>query len=201
MQGYPQAASGQVIGLLGGSFDPAHDGHVFLTLEAIKRFGLDRVWWVVSPGNPLKQRGPAPLADRMAHARSIMDHPKVVITDIEARLGTSYTAETLAALQARYRDVTFVWLMGADNLAQLDQWQDWHQIMARVPLGVVARPGDTISGRMSKAARIYRNARLAGSDAVLLGRVAPPVWSFVNMPLQDISSTRLRADGDWPSGS
>ena len=111
---YPYARSGQTIGLLGGSFDPAHAGHAHITREALKRFGVDRVWWMVSPGNPLKDRGPAPIEQRMERARSVMDHPRVEVTDIERQLGTRYTAQTLQALQARYRGVRFVWLMGAD---------------------------------------------------------------------------------------
>ena len=114
----PFATSGQVIGLLGGSFDPAHEGHAHITREALKRFGLDRVWWLLSPGNPLKDHGPAPMAQRKARAQAVMDHPRVEITDIEAQLGTRYTAQTLAALRRRYPGVRFVWLMGADNLAQ-----------------------------------------------------------------------------------
>jgi len=197
MLGCPHATAGQVIGLLGGSFDPAHEGHVHITREALKRFGLDRVWWLVSPGNPLKSRGPAPLADRMALAKRVMVHPRVVVADIEARLGTRFTAQTLRRLQQIYPDVRFVWLMGADNLAQLDRWQDWHDIMARVPLGVVARPGDRISARLSKAARIYARDRLVGSDVRLLGQAEPPAWAFVNLPMSDASSTRIRTAGLW----
>ena len=107
-QGFPVAKAGQVVGLLGGSFDPAHEGHVHITRTALKRFGLDRVWWLVSPANPLKKRGPALLSDRMARARQVMQHPRVEVTDIESRLGTRYTAETVAALQARYPAVQFV---------------------------------------------------------------------------------------------
>jgi len=102
MQGWPIARPGQVIGLLGGSFDPAHDGHVHITVSALKRFGLDHVWWLVSPGNPLKSRGPAPLGPRMAQARAVMQHPRVQVTDLESQLGTRYTAQTLAALQRTY---------------------------------------------------------------------------------------------------
>lgn len=100
--------------MLGGSFDPAHTGHAHITREALKRFGLDRVWWLVSPGNPLKVHGPAPMEQRLAHARQIIQHPRVVLTDIEERLGTRHTAQTLTALRARYQGVRFVWLMGAE---------------------------------------------------------------------------------------
>ena len=153
MRRTPFARPGQVIGLLGGSFDPAHEGHVHITREAMKRFGLTRVWWLVSPGNPLKSRGPAPLGQRMARAQAIMRDPRVTVTDIEARLGTRYTAQTLAQLKARYPGARFVWLMGADNLAQFHRWQDWTWIMEHGPGGGLARPLDRIAARMSPAAR------------------------------------------------
>ncbi|MEN8895593.1 MAG: nicotinate-nucleotide adenylyltransferase, partial [Yoonia sp.] len=154
MQGDPIAKAGQVIGLLGGSFDPAHAGHVHITQTALKRFGLDHVWWLVSPGNPLKDRGPAPIEQRLSKARAVMDHPRVTVTNIEERLGTRFTAETISALQDQYPGVRFVWLMGADNLAQFHRWQDWQWIMQNVPVGVIARPGDRISARLSKAAKV-----------------------------------------------
>jgi nicotinate-nucleotide adenylyltransferase len=193
----PFARPGQTIGLLGGSFDPAHDGHVHITREALKRFDLDRVWWLVSPGNPLKTHGPAPLDKRMAQARRVMQHPRVTVTDIEARLGTRYTAQTLKVLQAQFRGVRFVWLMGADNLAQLHLWQDWQWIMANVPVGVLARPGDRISARMSPAARLFAPYRIAGRQSHLLGRSAPPAWCFVNVPMVAQSSSAIRAAGGW----
>jgi nicotinate-nucleotide adenylyltransferase len=194
---HPIAKSGQIIGLLGGSFDPAHAGHVHITTTAIKRFGLDRVWWLVSPGNPLKENGPAPLADRMRTAHAVMNHPRVCVTDIEARLGTRYTADTLAALKTRYAGVRFVWLMGADNLTQLHQWQDWRWIMDNVPIGVVARPGDRIAARLSKAAKIYANARIPGRAAHTLGIQHAPAWSFINLPMSSQSSSAIRARGEW----
>ena len=196
-QGFPIARAGQVVGLLGGSFDPAHEGHVHITRTVMKRFGLDRVWWLVSPANPLKKRGPAPLADRMARARQLMRHPRVTVSDIESRLGTRYTAETIAALQARYPAVRFVWLMGADNLAQLHRWQDWQWIMQNVPVGVLARPNDRISARLSKAAFVYRGAMLQGSASQALARGDAPRWCFVNMPMSDASSTAIRSKGGW----
>ena len=193
----PYAAPGQVIGLLGGSFDPAHEGHAHITREALKRFALDRVWWLVSPGNPLKKRGPAPLEKRMARAREVMQHPKVEVTDIEAQLGTRYTAETLAELRRLYPQVRFVWLMGADNMAQLHLWQDWRQIMESVPIGVLARPGQRISARMSRAAGLYAPYRIPGRFGHLLARAEAPAWCFVNVPMNDASSTAIRARGDW----
>jgi nicotinate-nucleotide adenylyltransferase len=195
--GFPKAARGQSIGLLGGSFDPAHSGHVHVTTEALKRFGLDRVWWLVSPGNPLKAHGPAPLADRLSRAQAIMRHPRAEVTDIEARLGTRYTAETLRELRKRYPGVRFVWLMGADNLAQFHKWQDWRQIIEGVPIGVLARPGDRISARMSPAAKIYAPYRISGIASHLLAQAEAPAWCFVNVPMIDMSSSAIRARGGW----
>lgn len=200
-QGLPSAGRGQVVGLLGGSFDPPHKGHVQITEQALRRFELDRVWWLVSPGNPLKSRGPAPLVDRMQAARAMMQHPQVTVTDAEVQLGTRYTAETLRALQRRYPDVRFVWLMGADNLAQFDQWQDWRWIMENVPIGVLARPGERISARLSKAARVYRGARLPGRAAAILGSCSAPAWCFINMPMNRQSSSAIRGRGEWRSGA
>jgi len=193
----PKAYPGQVIGLLGGSFDPAHDGHAHITREALRRFGLTHAWWLVSPGNPLKARQPAPMADRIARAEKVMNHPRVTITDIEAQLGTRYTAETLNKLVRMYPLTRFVWLMGADNLVQFDQWQDWHWIMENVPVGILARPGDRISARTSKAARLYARYRLSARASTLLGRSVAPCWCFVNVPMVSTSSTMLREQGDW----
>jgi len=198
--GFPIAYPDMTIGLLGGSFDPAHEGHAHITREALKRFRLDRVWWLVSPGNPLKGRGPAPMAERIARARVVMDHPRVVITDIEARLGTRYTAETLQRLRALYPGVRFVWLMGADNLSQFDKWQDWEWIMRNVPIGVFARHGARLSARGSRAADEYAHARVLARDAVRLARLAPPAWCYLDVPMVNLSSSAIRARGDWREG-
>lgn len=186
-----------MIGLLGGSFDPAHEGHVHITKAALKRFGLDRIWWLVSPGNPLKQNGPAPIAWRLAHARKLMQHPKVDVTDIELRLGTHYTAQTIAALQREYPDARFVWLMGADNLTQFHRWKDWQRIMEAVPVGVLARPNDRISARLSRAATVYRRYMLRGNASQGLGQAEAPAWCFVNLPMSSQSSSAIRGSGDW----
>lgn len=195
----PLTRAGQVIGLLGGSFDPPHAGHLHISREALKRFGLDQLWWLVSPGNPLKEHGPAPMARRMAAARALVeDDPRIRISDFEAQAGTRYTAESLAVLQAARPGVRFVWLMGADNLFQLHHWQDWQDIMMRVPVGILARPGKRTLARTSKAAKTYEHVRLPGRKSQLLARSTPPVWCFVNVPMRDISSTRLRQSGAWP---
>ncbi|WP_425045141.1 nicotinate-nucleotide adenylyltransferase [Primorskyibacter sp. S87] len=197
--GVPFARPGQRIGLFGGSFDPPHEGHVHVTRTSLKKFGLDAVWWLVSPGNPLKERGPAPLEQRLAAARSLMQHPRVKVTGIEEQLGTRATIDTLDALQARCPGVRFVWIMGADNLAQFHNWDRWRQILDSVPVGVVARPGDRISARMSPAAQIYRQFRLDGQASHMLGRAEAPAWCFVNMPMMPHSSTAIREKGTWVS--
>ena len=184
--------------MLGGSFDPPHAGHVHISKEALKRFGLDEVWWLVSPGNPLKARGPAPFEKRMAAARALVDHPRISVSDFEKVHSTRYTAETLRKLFRKYPGVTFVWLSGADILTELHLWQDWRWIVSNIPLGVLARPGQRMSARMSRAARVYRDHRLKPAAARLLPQSAPPVWSFVNVPMVDVSSTRLRKEGKWP---
>jgi len=193
----PFTRPGQTIGLLGGSFDPAHGGHVHITCEALKRFGLDRVWWLVSPGNPLKAKGPAPIERRLQTARRVMQHPRVAVTDIETHLGTRYTAETLKALIRRYPGVNFVWLMGADNLVQFHQWDQWRWIMETMPIGVLARPGDRTAARSSKAASQYRHAQLRGRNSILLPTKCAPCWCFVNVPMVNMSSSEIRARGAW----
>ncbi|WP_037280541.1 nicotinate-nucleotide adenylyltransferase [Rubellimicrobium mesophilum] len=193
----PLVGRGQTVGLLGGSFDPPHEGHVRISEAAMARLGLDWVWWVVSPGNPLKKEGPAPLARRIAAARALIGNPRIKVTDIEARFGTRYTAETLARLRRLRPDVRFVWIMGSDNLAQLHQWRDWRHIMEGVPVAVMARPGKKLSARFAPAARAYRGAQLNESEARGLARREPPAWVVLNLPLSTASSTAIRAQGAW----
>ncbi|MDO5641621.1 MAG: nicotinate-nucleotide adenylyltransferase [Paracoccus sp. (in: a-proteobacteria)] len=195
-QGYPLAGPGQRIGLLGGSFDPAHEGHVLLTGQALKRFGLDRVWWLVTPGNPLKRHQPAPLGERIAQARALIRDPRVTVTGIEALLGTRRSIDTITALQKVYPQVRFTWLMGSDNLVQFSDWQRWQEIAARVPIGVLSRPGSRLAARFSRAARMMAGARLPETRAGLLGSADPPVWTMVNMPMSQASSSAIRAARD-----
>ena len=192
------ARPGQRIGLLGGSFDPPHEGHVHVSHIARLRFGLDAVWWLVSPGNPLKPKGPAPMATRVAAARALIGDPHVTVTDVEAKLGTRYTAETLDALTGLYPGVRFVWLMGADNLATFHQWQDWRGIAASVPIGVIARPGQSLRALHGPAARALRDARLEQGDCRLLGDAVAPAWCYVTARLNLLSSSELRRIGKWP---
>lgn len=197
-QGFPVATRGMVVGLLGGSFDPAHEGHVHITREALKRMGLDQVWWLVTPANPLKARAPASMAARMARAKAMMQHPRVKITALEARLGTRATIDTVTRLRALYPGVTFVWLMGADNLVQFHRWGRWRDILRSVAVGVLARPGAGVAARLSVAARAFRVHQVARGEN--LRDRAPPVWAFVNLPMTNASSTAIRARGGWRSG-
>ncbi|MDP5307209.1 nicotinate-nucleotide adenylyltransferase [Paracoccus spongiarum] len=192
-RGFPLARPGMRIGLLGGSFDPAHEGHVHITETARRRFCLDRVWWLVSPGNPLKAHGPAPLAERMATARRLLDDPAVIVTDVEMRLGTRLTADTIAALTRHYPGVRFVWLMGSDNLCQFHLWDRWREIAAMVPIGVLARPGTRIPARNAVAAQILRRWRLPQDQAGSLARRRPPAWVLINLPMKSHSSSAIRA--------
>ena len=193
----PLAFPGQRVGLLGGSFDPAHPGHVHVTRWALRALGLDRVWWLVSPGNPLKTDAPADLSRRLQAARALMRHPRVTVTDLESRAGTRYTAETLALLKVRYPGVRFVWLMGADNLRSFHRWDRWEAIMESVPVAVFARPGEQLRAGLSPAARRYARWRLPQSEAAALPFRDPPAWTLLSGRMLDLSSTKLRASGAW----
>lgn len=193
----PPHAPGQRIGLLGGSFDPPHAGHVHISLWALRAFRLDRLWWLVSPGNPLKPDAPAEMARRLEAARALMVHPRIVVTDIEARLGTRYTEATLAALRTRCPGVAFVWLMGADNLATIHRWQRWRDIMRMVPVGVLARPGEQLRAGLSPAARSFARWRLPQARAGALASSSPPAWTLLNGRMLGLSSSELRALGAW----
>lgn len=197
MQQMPFATLGLRVGLLGGSFDPPHAGHLHISNWALKEFGLDQVWWLVSPGNPLKKRGPAPLAKRMAACHALVQHPRIKVTDLECKLGTRYTAETLEKLLGIYSGVRFVWLMGADNLASFHKWDRWDDIMQMVPIGVLARPEEQISAGSSPAARRYAQYRLSARRSTALPFRKAPCWSLLNGPMMDISSTDIRNRGDW----
>lgn len=187
--------SGARIGLLGGSFDPAHDGHLHLSREALKRLALDHVWWLVSPGNPLKNADGLPtVSERIATARRVARHPRITVTDMESRLGTRYTIDTLAALQRAAPTVNFVWLMGADNMAGLDTWKSWQDIMRRVPVAVFDRPGYSLDALQGVAARKFARARLPEGQEKTLANAEPPAWVFVPMARHGASSTAIRVN-------
>jgi nicotinate-nucleotide adenylyltransferase len=185
------------IGILGGSFNPAHRGHLDISLTAIHRLGLDQVWWLVSPQNPLKAiDGMAPFAERLASARAMAHGPggdsRIKVTDLEARLGTTYTAETLALILQRFPRHRFVWLMGADNLGQISQWKDWQQIFHRLPIAVFARPTYSLRALAAKAARRFAPYRLREGAGRKLVMAQPPAWLFVHARLNPISATEIR---------
>lgn len=182
------------VGLLGGSFNPAHQGHVDITLAALGRLKLDQVWWLVSPQNPLKpMSGMASLESRIAAAKDLMHHPRVVVTDIEQRLGTRYTADTLGALVRAFPRTRFVWLMGADNLLQISRWQGWKQIFHIVSIAVFARPTYVSKALSGVASRRFARRRLAANAAGLLARNKPPAWAFLFTRLNPISASAIRA--------
>jgi nicotinate-nucleotide adenylyltransferase len=192
----PHAAPGQAIGLLGGSFNPPHAAHRMISEVALKRLGLDKVWWVVSPGNPLKRRGDtAPLARRLVQCREVARNPHIVVTGFEADLPMPYTASTLAFLRMRSPLVRYVWIMGADNLATFDRWQRWREIFTIMPIAVVDRPGWRLKALASKAARAFAAARLPEARAAGLAHRPPPAWAFLTGPLSGVSSTALRRKG------
>jgi nicotinate-nucleotide adenylyltransferase len=181
---------------LGGSFNPAHRGHLHVTQEALKRLDLDEIWWLVSPQNPLKPaQGMASLAERLAGARRVARHlPRVRVTDIERRLGTRYTADTLAALHRRFPATRFVWLMGADNLRQIPHWRRWRAIFAGTPIAVFARPSHSLGALGGMAAHRYAAHRLgSGRAGRNLAAAKPPAWIFFAARLEPISATLIRA--------
>lgn len=189
---------GMRVGLLGGSFNPAHEGHRHVSLIALNRLKLDRVWWLLSPQNPLKSASDmASLAQRRARAEAVARHPRIHVTDVECRLGTQYTADTLVALKRRFRGVRFVWLMGADNLAQLPRWDRWLTIMNTMPIAVLDRPGYARAALGSLAAQRFARSRVREERAPELAFRAPPAWIFLTHRLHPASATALRARGSW----
>jgi nicotinate-nucleotide adenylyltransferase len=185
--------------LLGGSFNPAHDGHRYISVEALKRLALDEVWWVVSPQNPLKSKeGMAALEARLESARAVARHPRIRVTAIEAELGTQYTIDTVRALGQRYPRTRFVWLMGADNLVQISRWRGWTQIFNTVPIAVFARDSYDSNALSDFAANRFRNARIPARAAKVLAEAEPPAWVFLRIRPHPAAATNLRQSGMWP---
>ena len=190
----PHTEPGQRIGLLGGSFNPAHAGHRGISQIALRRLGLDRIWWVVTPGNPLKSRGELlGLAERVVLAGIVADDRRILITDFEKGLPSSFTVATLQHLRLRRPGVRFVWIMGADGLTQFHRWQHWRQIFQLMPIAVVDRPGWRLKAMASPAARAFAGQRLPEARAMSLARRQPPCWTLLSGPLMAISSTEIRA--------
>ena len=182
------------MGILGGSFNPAHEGHRHLATVALRRLRLDQVWLLVSPGNPLKAaNGMAPLAHRLASAGTIADGRRIVATAIEQQLDTRYTADTLQALRRLFPRVQFVWLMGADILAELPRWRRWTGIARAVPFAVVPRPGYNHRALAGQAAKRLRGSWYPAREAPILAQAGPPAWTFLPASQNAISATALRA--------
>jgi len=188
------AAPRMRIGLLGGSFNPAHEGHRHISQVALARLGLDQVWWLVSPGNPLKDASELPsVKKRVAAAREVAQHPRIAVTGFEDAHGFVHTIDTIRFLKRRFPDVHFVWLMGADNLAGFHRWQAWETLFRLVPIAVFDRPGFGLKARAGKAARRFAAAAVDDSDAGGLTGIVPPAWTFLTIPLLGLSSTGLRS--------
>jgi nicotinate-nucleotide adenylyltransferase len=184
------------IGLLGGSFNPAHEGHRYISLLALKRLRLDEVWWVLTPQNPLKNaRDTAPFEERLKAANRVARHPRIRVTDIERRLGTAHTADTLALLLPRFPKCRFVWLMGADNLVQVSEWKDWRRIFRLVPIAVFSRPPYSKLALVARSARVFAENRVAESQARSIPTMSSPAWVFLHTRPHAASATRIRARG------
>ncbi len=182
------------VGLLGGSFNPAHAGHLQLAQRALRQLRLDQVWLLVSPGNPLKPvAGMAPLERRLAGAQALTRDRRIVATDIERHLGTRYTVDTLRKLRRRFPLVQFVWLMGADVFAELPRWRRWTRLGRSVPFAVLPRPSYNQRALAGQAALRWRHARRPAREAVMLPACSAPSWIFLPAPQNDISATALRA--------
>ena len=186
--------SGLRVGILGGSFNPTHAGHLHISLLALKHLQLDEVWWMVSPQNPLKEaQDMAPFEERLAGARAFAHHHGIHVTDIEQRLGTRFTADTLVKLTACFPRTDFIWLMGADNLAQISRWQNWTRIFNLVPIAIFDRAPYSFDALGGKAAHAFARFKLRNGDAGLLVGRKPPAWIFFHTRLHPASATSIRA--------
>ena len=197
--GIPPYSDGMRIGLLGGSFNPPHEAHRAISLFAMKRLRLDRIWWLVSPGNPLKDNGTLhTLRERVSAAKKIAHHPRIDISCLETVIGTRYTADTISYLRRRCPGARFVWIMGADNLAQFSRWERWQNIASMVPIAVVDRPPDSFRALASTAAQTLMRNRIDERSAGSLASRRAPSWTFLTGLKSNLSSTGLRnPDGSW----
>ena len=189
----PYAEKGMQIGLFGGSFNPAHAGHALVAEIALRRLALDQLWWIVTPGNPLKStRELAPLAERIRLSEKIAQNPRIKVTAFEASHHIRYTADTLALVRAKNPGIDFVWIMGADSLRDFHRWQRWRQIVMTFPIAVIDRPGSTLSFLSSVVAKTCDYARVDEGDAPILARMRAPAWTFIHGPRSLLSSTEIR---------
>ena len=188
------ATTKQCIGLMGGSFNPAHSGHKLISELAIKRLGLDKLWWLVSPQNPLKPKDDmAGIEERVQHAVKVSGHPKIKVMTIESYLNTQYTIEILEILTQRFPSTRFVWIMGADNLVQFSEWKDWEKIASLVRIAVFDRPNFSLKSLASKMPRRFFRNRLRERQGLVLRNKFPPAWIFFHTNLSHISATKIRS--------
>jgi nicotinate-nucleotide adenylyltransferase len=181
------------IGLFGGSFNPPHDGHRLVAETAIKRLGLDQLWWMVTPGNPLKNASELlPLSKRIALSEAMAPGPRVKVTAFEAAYKVRFSADTVALVKAHHRNVNFIWVMGADNLKYFHHWQRWQKIAEMLPIAIIDRPGSTLSYVSSKMALTYDHARVDEDDAVSLAKLKSPAWTLIHGPRSSLSSSAIR---------
>jgi len=183
---------GMSVGLFGGSFDPPHAGHRLVSLTALKALQLDRIWWLVSPQNPLKQHAPKDTAARVAACRALARHPKIFVSDEETRLGTQYAIDTVRRLKEGNPGVCFIWLMGADNLAGLHKWKSWDKLMKEIPVAIYPRPGSTLQAGISPAAMRFAPWRKPPSAAASFRFAQAPAWIMLDGVLSGLSSSALR---------
>lgn len=189
----PMAQADMAIGLLGGSFNPPHDGHRHISKLALRRLGLNRIWWLVSPGNPLKDKSELwSLEKRLAQCIEVSNHPRIDVTAFESERTSVYTIDTLRYLQERFPDTKFVWIMGADNLAQFHKWKSWKEIFESIPVVVVDRPSFRYRALSSRTAHYYDWCYLESANLKDFAYLEPPVWTFMTIPLSDKSSTAIR---------
>jgi nicotinate-nucleotide adenylyltransferase len=198
-QTIPLHTNGMRIGLLGGSFNPPHVAHRAISLFAIKRLKLDRVWWLVSPGNPLKDNGALhELDERAEAARQMASDPRIDVSCLESVIGTRYTVDTISYLRRRFSGLRFVWIMGADNLAQFHRWQNWQRIASQMPIAVIDRPPQSFRALAAPAARALARYRVPENEASRLANFHAPAWVFLTGMKMNLSSTGLRnPDGSW----
>jgi nicotinate-nucleotide adenylyltransferase len=198
-QALPPYTEGMRIGLLGGSFNPPHHAHRAISQFALTRLKLDRVWWLVTPGNPLKENGALhALGERMQAARDIANDPRIAVSCLESVIRTRYTVDTINFLRRRASGLRFVWIMGADNLAQFHRWQDWRRIAAQLPMAIIDRPPQSFRALASPAARALARYRLPENEAARLVDRQAPAWVFLTGLKLSLSSTTLRnPDGSW----
>ena len=198
----PTHTRGMRIGLLGGSFNPPHIAHRAISLFAIKRLKLDRVWWLVTPGNPLKDNGALhELEERAQAARQMASDPRIDVSCLESVIGTRYTVDTINYLRRRLSGLRFVWIMGADNLAQFHRWQNWQRIASQMPIAVIDRPPSSFRALAAPAARALARYRVPENEAGRLADFRAPAWVFLTGLKMSLSSTGLRnPDGSWRAG-